>query len=60
MFDQTFDAFLLDYDIKEFLKNYLDVWSWDQCDEDVKKKCYSDYPTLDLPIWDESAFMNFM
>jgi len=60
LFEQTLDAFLLDYDIKEFLKNYADVWSWDQCDEEVKKKCYRDYPTRDLPIWDESAFMNLM
>ena len=37
LFNQTLDAFLLDYDIKEFLKNYADVWSWDQCDEEVKK-----------------------
>ena len=49
------NKFMVDWDIKEFVKIYLGVNSWDDLAEDDKGKCYRDYPKQTLPDWNEIA-----
>jgi len=44
---------MVDWDIKQFLTNFVGVTSWDDLCEDDKRKCFRDYPKKSLPDWDE-------
>ena len=52
-FDVPLNKFMVDFDIKEFIKNYVGANSWDDLSEEDKRKCYRDYPKKSLPDWDE-------
>ena len=54
-YDVPLNKFMVDWDIKEFVKIYLGVNSWDDLAEDDKGKCYRDYPKQSLPDWNEIA-----
>jgi chemotaxis protein histidine kinase CheA len=54
-YDVPLNKFMVDWDIKEFVKTYVGVNSWDDLTEDDKRKCYRDYPKKSLPDWDEIA-----
>ena len=54
-YDVPLNKFMVDWDIKEFVKTYVGVNSWDDLAEDDKRKCYRDYPKKSLPDWDEIA-----
>ena len=52
-YDVPLNKFMVDYDIKEFITNYVGANSWDDLSEEDKRKCYRDYPKKSLPDWDE-------
>ena len=54
-YDVPLNKFMVDWDIKEFVKTYVGVNLWDDLAEDDKRKCYRDYPKKSLPDWDEIA-----
>ena len=54
-YDVPLNKFMVDWDIKEFVKTYIGVNSWDDLVEEDKRKCYRDYPKKSLPDWDEIA-----
>ena len=54
-YDVPLNKFMVDWDIKEFVKTYIGVNSWDDLAEEDKRKCYRDYPKKNLPDWDEIA-----
>ena len=47
------NKFMVDWDIKEFLRTHAGINSWDDLAEKDKRKCYRDYPKKSLPDWDE-------
>ena len=50
--DFHLDAFLTDFDIKELLMDHLEVNSWKEAANGVKKACYRDRHQRDaLPQW---------
>ena len=51
-YDVPLNKFMVDYDIKEFITNYVGGNSWDDLSEEDKRKCYRDYPKKSLPDWD--------
>ena len=51
IYGETFDKTLPDYNIKKFLEDYLNATSWESVPEAVKKICYKNYPTRQLPNW---------
>ena len=51
-YDVPLNRYMVDFDIKKFLVNYLGTTSWDDLSEEDKKKCYKDYPKRSLPDWD--------
>ena len=44
---------MVDWDIKQFLINHVDVTSWDDLDEASKTACFRDYPKKSLPEWND-------
>ena len=54
-YDVPLNKFMVDWDIKEFVKIYIGVNSWDDLAENDKTKCYRDYPKQSLPDWNEIA-----
>ena len=52
-YDVPLNKFMVDFDIREFLMNYVGARSWDDLSEEDKRKCYRDYPKKSLPDWDE-------
>ena len=54
-YDVPLNKFMVDWDIKEFVKTYIGVNSWNDLVEDDKRKCYRDYPKQSLPDWNEIA-----
>ena len=52
-YDVPLNKFMVDYDIKEFITNYVGANSWDDLSQEDKRKCYRDYPKKSLPDWDE-------
>ena len=52
-FDVPLNKFIVDFDIREFLMNYVGARSWDDLSEKDKRKCYRDYPKRRLLDWDE-------
>ncbi len=52
-YDVPLKRFMVNWDIKEFLTNFVGVTSWDDLSEDDKRKCFRDYPKKSLPNWDE-------
>lgn len=53
-FGYTLDHFWSDYSIKEFIKKWFGVYSFEGVDEEVLKKCYLNYPTCrQLPVWSD-------
>ena len=52
-YDVLLNKFMVDFDIKEFVKSYVGANSWDDLSEEDKRKCYKDYPKKSLPDWDE-------
>ena len=52
-YDVPLNKFMVDFDIKEFITNYVGANSWDDLSEEDKRKCYRDYPKKSLPYWDE-------
>ena len=53
--DVPLNKFMVDWGIKEFVKTYVGVNSWDDLAEEDKRKCYRDYPKKNLPDQDEIA-----
>ena len=51
-YDVPLNKFMVDWDIKTFLKNYINATSWEDLSEDDKKQCFRDYPRKSLPDWD--------
>ena len=51
-YDIHLNKFLVDWDIKKFLTEYVGVNSWDDLDENSKRGCFRDYPKRSLPDWD--------
>ena len=51
-YDVPLNRYMVDYDIKKFLVDYLGTSSWDDLGEEDKKKCFKDYPKKSLPDWD--------
>ena len=51
-YDVPLNRYMVDFDIKTFLDDYLGTTSWDDLSEEDKKKCYKDYPKRSLPDWD--------
>ena len=51
-YDVPLNKFMVDYDIKEFITNYVGGNSWDDLSQEDKRKCYRDYPKKSLPDWD--------
>ena len=51
-YDVPLNKFMVDYDIKEFIMNYVGGNSWDDLSQEDKRKCYRDYPKKSLPDWD--------
>ena len=51
-YDVPLNRYMVDYDIKKFLVDYLGTSSWDDLGEEDKKKCFKDYPKRSLPDWD--------
>ena len=41
-FDVPLNPFMVDWDIKQFLLNYIGVISWDDLSKGDKRKCYRD------------------
>ena len=54
-YDIPLNRFIVDWDINQFLTNFVGVTSWDDLSEDDKKKCFRDYPKKSLPDSDEIA-----
>ena len=52
-YDVPLNKFMVDWDIKEFLRTHAGINSWDDLAEEDKRKCYRDYPKKSLPDWDE-------
>ena len=52
-YDVHYNRFLTDYDIKEFLTNYIGVQSFTSLDEDTKKNLFKFYPRDRLPEWSQ-------
>ena len=52
-YDVPLNRFMVDWDIKQFLTEYVGVTSWDDLSKYDKKKCFKDYPKKSLPDWDE-------
>ena len=53
-FGHTLDRFWSDYSIKEFVKKWYNVYSFNDVDEDVLKQCFNNYPDKrDLPVWND-------
>ena len=50
-FGYTLDNFWTDGTIKEFVKKWWNVFSFEELSEEVLKKCYRNYPTRRLPVW---------
>jgi hypothetical protein len=50
-YDVPLDKFMVDYDIKEFIVNYVGCDSWNELTDEMKKACYRDYPRRALPDW---------
>ena len=48
-YDVPLNKFMVDFDIKEFVKNYVGANSWDDLSEEDKRKCYRDCPKKSLP-----------
>ncbi len=50
-YDMPLEKFMVDYDIKEFLTNYVGADSWDDLTDEMKRACYKDFPCRALPEW---------
>ena len=59
-YDVPLNRFMADWDIKQFLTDYVGVTSWDDLWEDDKKKCFKHYPKKSLPDWDEIIQESFL
>ena len=59
LYDVPLNKFMVDWDIKRFLQNYLRATSWEDLSEDDKKKCFRDYPRKSLPDWGGIAQESF-
>ena len=44
-YDVSLDMFIVDFNIKEFLNNHVEINSCDNLDQDGRKACFRDYPT---------------
>ena len=51
-YDVPLNKFMVDYDIKEFIANYVGGNSWDDLSQEDKRKCYMDYPKKSPPDGD--------
>ena len=51
IWDCTLDKFMTDFDMKEFVKDYLGVQSWGDLNEEMRKCCFRNYPRRELPNW---------
>ena len=49
--DNHFDKYLVDWDIKTIMEDWLGANSWEDVSEDTKKALYKDYPRRALPDW---------
>ena len=58
-FGYTLDSWMGDNDIKEFIKKYIKVYSWESCMKDHLKLCYKGYPVRKPPFWDETQIQMF-
>ena len=52
-YDVPLNKFMVDWDIKEFLKTHTCVNLCNDLAEEDKRKCYRDYHKKSLPNWDE-------
>ena len=59
-YDVPLNRFMANWDIKQFLTDYVGVTSWDDLMEDDKKKCFKHYPKKSLPDWDEIILESFL
>ena len=51
-YDISLGKFMVNFNIKEFLNNYVRINSWDDLDKDGRKACFREYLTRNLPDWD--------
>ena len=51
-YDVPLNKLMVDYDIQEFIMNYVGGNSWDDLSQEDKRKCYMDYPEKRLPDLD--------
>ena len=52
-FDNHWDRYLVDFDIKELAENLLGANSWDDVAKESKKAFYKNFPRQKLPEWAE-------
>lgn len=50
-FGYTLDNFWTDGTIKEFVKKWYKVYSFEELPKEVLEKCYRNYPARRLPVW---------
>ena len=50
-YDNHFDKYLVDWDIKCIVEEWLGGNSWDDVSEETRKTLYNNYPRHVLPDW---------
>ena len=58
-FGVPLNCFMVDWDIKQFLLDYIGVASWDGLSKGDKRRGYRDYPKMSLPDWDKIVQENY-
>jgi len=58
-YDNNFDKYLVDFDIKTFMETWVGANNWDDVSEETKKALYRDYPKRGLPQWSAIFRENF-